>query len=53
MLQFTKCISRKNNIDINTAQDIDIVMSMYNLIDYRDKNLEVYGNATKKNQMIT
>ena len=31
---FTKCISRINNTDIDNAQDIDIVMSMYNLIEY-------------------
>ena len=30
---FTKCISRINNTDIDNAQGIDIVMSMYNLIE--------------------
>ena len=29
---FTKCISRINNTDIDTARDIDIVMPVYNLI---------------------
>ena len=29
---FTKCISRINNTDIDNAHDIDIVLSMYNLI---------------------
>ena len=33
---FTKCISRINNTDIYTAQDLDIVMPMYNLIEYSD-----------------
>ena len=33
---FTKCISRINNTDIDNAQDIDIEMPMYNLIDYSD-----------------
>ena len=33
---FTKCISRMNNADINTGRDIDIVMPMYNLIEYSD-----------------
>ena len=33
---FTKCISRINNSDIDNAQDIDIVMPMYNLIEYSD-----------------
>ena len=53
---FTKCISRVNNTDIDTAQDINIVMPMYNLIEYSDnysKHLEVYANTTKTNQMIT
>ena len=31
---FTKCVSRINNIDIDNAEDIDIVMPMYNLIEY-------------------
>ena len=30
---FTKCISRINNTEIDNAKDIDIVMSMYNLIE--------------------
>ena len=29
---FTKCVSRINNTDIDTARDIDIVMPVYNLI---------------------
>ena len=35
---FTKCISRINNTDIDNAKDIDIVMPMYNLIEYSDNN---------------
>ena len=31
---FTKCISIINNTDIDNAQDIDIVMLMYKLIEY-------------------
>ena len=33
---FIKCISRINNTDIYNAQDIDIVMPMYNLTEYSD-----------------
>ena len=33
---FTKCISRINNRDIDNPQDIDVVMPMYNLIEYSD-----------------
>ena len=52
---FTKYISRINNTDIDNAQDIDIVMPMYNFIEYRDnysKHLEVYGNIIKMIIMI-
>ena len=31
---FTKCISKINDTEIENAQDIHIVMSMYNLIEY-------------------
>ena len=37
---FTKCISRINNTDIDNAQDIDITMPMYNLIEYSDNYLK-------------
>ena len=42
---FTKCISRINNTDIDTAQDFDIVMPMYNLIEYSD-------NYSKKSESL-
>ena len=41
---FTKCISRINNADIDTAQDIDIVMSMHNLIEYSDNYWKTCGS---------
>ena len=41
---FTKCISRINNTDIDNAQDIDIVMAMYNLIEYSDNYSKTSGN---------
>ena len=43
---FTKCISRTNNtgIDIDTAQDNDIVMPMYNLIEYSDNYSKTSGS---------
>ena len=37
---FTKSISRMNNTDIDNGQDIDIVMPMYNLIEYNDNSLK-------------
>ena len=33
---FTNCISKINNTQIDNAEYIDIVMPMYNLIEYRD-----------------
>ena len=33
---FTKCISEINNAQVENAKDIDIVMPMYNLIEYSD-----------------
>ena len=40
---FTKCISRINNTDIDNARDIDIVMLMYNLIEYSDNYWKTSG----------
>ena len=34
--QFTGCISEINNTQINNAKDLDIVVPMYNLIEYID-----------------
>ena len=31
---FTKCISKMKNTQIEDANDVDVVMSMYNLIKY-------------------
>ena len=41
---FTKCIIRINNTDIDNAQDIDIVMPMYNLIYYSDNYSKTSGS---------
>ena len=41
---FTKCISRINNTDVDNAQDIDIVMPMYNLIEYSDNYSRTSGS---------
>ena len=53
-MPFTKCISKINDTELDNAQDIDIVMSMYNLIEYSNdikKHLKVYGSTTKMNQI--
>ena len=40
---FTSCISRINNTHIDDAQYIDIVMQMYNLIEYGDNYSKTSG----------
>ena len=45
-MSFTKKVSKINDTEIDNAQDIDIVMQMYNLIEYSD-------NYSKMNQMIS
>ena len=41
---FTKCISRVNNTDIDNAHDVDIVMPMYNSIEYSDNYSKTSGS---------
>ena len=41
---FTKCISRINITGIDNAKDIDIVMPMYNLIEYSDNYSKTFGS---------
>ena len=41
---FTNCISEINNTQIDSANDIDIVMTMYNLIEYSDNNAKTTGS---------
>ena len=41
---FVNCKSEINNIEIDNAKDIDIVMPMYNLIEYSDNYLKTSGS---------
>ena len=41
---FTNCISETNNTQIDNAKDIDIVMPMYNLIEYSDSYTKTTGS---------
>ena len=34
IMQFTSCISKINNTLIDNAEDLDVVMHMYNLLEY-------------------
>ena len=41
---FTKYICRINNTDVDNAQDIDIVMPMYNFIEYSNNYSKASGS---------
>ena len=41
---FTNCISEINNTQIDNAKDIDIIMPMYNLIEYSDNYAKTTGS---------
>ena len=41
---FTNCISEINNTQEDNAKDIDIVMPMYNLIEYSDNDAKTTGS---------
>ena len=41
---FTCCISKINNTQVDNAKDIDIVMPMYNLIEYSDNYSKTSGS---------
>ena len=41
---FTNCISEFNNTQIYNVQDVDIVMPMYNLIEYSDNYAKTSGS---------
>ena len=44
-----------NNAQVDNAKDVDVVMLMYDLIEYSNnysKNPEVYGNITEMNQIL-
>ena len=47
---FTNCISEINNIHVDNAKDIDIVMSMYNLIEHSDNFSKASGITKKKSK---
>ena len=41
---FANCISEINNTQVDNAKDLDIVMPMYNLIEYRDNYSKISGS---------
>ena len=44
---FTDCISKINNTQVDNAKDIDVVMPMYNLIEYSDNYFKKSGSSWK------
>ena len=51
---FTKCLGRINKTQVDNAHDIDVVMLIYNLVEYSDnysKISGIYGNIAKMNQL--
>ena len=44
---FINCISEINNTQIGNALDIDIVMPMYNLIEYSDNYSKTFGSLSQ------
>ena len=54
--QFTKCITHINDEHVNNADNLDIIMLMYNLIEYRisiQTLQEVYGSLKEINKVLT
>ena len=41
---FTNCISKINGIKIDNAEDLDVVMPMYNLLEYSKKYIKTTGS---------
>ena len=45
--QFTNCISKTNNTQVDDAHGTDVVMPMYNLIEYGDNYSIISGSLWK------
>ena len=45
--QFTNCISEINNTQVDNAEDIDVIILMYNLIEYSDNYKKTSGSLWK------
>ena len=49
---FTKCITKIDGTIIDDAEDLDLVMPMYNLTEHSSNYSEVYGFIQKMKQLI-
>ena len=51
---FTKCKTHINDEYVDNADNLDIIMPMYNLIEYSNKALqEIYGSLKETNKIWT
>ena len=41
---FTRCVTHINDEHVETAENLDLIMSMYNLIKYSDNYADSYGS---------
>ena len=49
---FTRCVTHINDEHVETAENLYIIMPMYNLLEYSDSFiLEVCGNSKEKNKI--
>ena len=49
---FINCITKINGIKIVNGENLDVVMPMYNLLEYSKKRQEACGITIEMNQMI-
>ena len=52
---FINCVSKIIGVKIDNAEDLDVVIPMYNLLEYSKnykKQQEVYGIITEMNQVV-
>ena len=47
---FTKCVTHKNNEHVENADNLNIVMPMYNLIEYSNNYSDTSGNLWKRDE---
>ena len=45
---FTDCISQKNHVLINNAENLDVVMPMFNLLEYSKSYRKAAGSLRKQ-----
>ena len=49
---FSKCTTKIDETTINDAEDLDLAMPMYNLIEYSSNYSEVYGFILKMKELV-